>query len=31
MKTVAKIDIINNEINCYDELAIERVVYPLDS
>jgi hypothetical protein len=31
METVTKIDIINNEINCYDELAGERVVYPLDS
>ena len=31
METVTKIDIINNEINCYNELAGERVVYPLDS
>jgi len=31
METVAKIDIINNEINCYDELAGERVIYSLDS
>jgi hypothetical protein len=31
METVTKIDIINNKINCYDELAGEKVVYPLDS
>lgn len=31
METVTKIDIIHNQVNCYNELTGEKVVYSIDS